>query len=159
MLKLLGAVSVLVIGTTLASILFTGYVEVKKAVYLNTPIETIFEARLVVPDFVVGTMPEVQYTRTIHQEFDGRYSVEIKSVADGGTRCHGSGNSLYEPGETLVDPVTLDWYVNSVCSYMLAPGQYIAETHYQIAREGLPDRFYDTASNVFNVLPVEQLAK
>jgi hypothetical protein len=151
--KVLGAASVFVIGAALASILFTGYVEVKRAVSLNTPIETIFEARTTIPDFVAGEIPPVQYDRTIHQAFQGSYSVEVKSIADGVTRCYGSGTSLYEPGETLANPVTLDWYVNGSCATRLVPGQYIVETHYSLEREGLPDRFYDTASNVFSVIP------
>lgn len=152
--KILHGFSILVIGVTLALLLFSGYSESRRSLSLLAPIETVFQADVVVPDFVAGSDPQVQYTRTIHEFFDGVYKVEIKRADTGSMICSNRGSAAYEPSDVLPESTSLAWYANDEkCPIELKPGQYYIETWYKIKREGLPTRYYGSTSNVFHVLP------
>lgn len=155
LLSILHKLSYVVIGLSLALFLYSAYIEIDTAFYMNQPIENIFISSVVVPDFKVGDNPIVQYERTIKHTFVGDFHVEVKSADDGITICSGNGIDIrYEKGELLNKNITsFDWYVGNKCSLspLLLPGQYYLETNYLISMEGFPNRYLTTKSNVFTV--------
>lgn len=140
------------VGLILALVAYLTFNAVEEQIYINSPISSILTSELIVPDFYVGEIPNVQYYRNIKKEFIGNFSVEIKNAENAITQCHGEGNNIrYSLGEEHREPITLDWYVNKECSSDLSIGQYFVETNYTIRIESLPDRFLKTVSNIFSV--------
>jgi hypothetical protein len=134
------------------------------AYYKYRPVEMIYTASLRVPDYQMGTDPEVVYINNKKEEFKGTFVVEIKNT-DELTVCRGKGGPfIYSEGEkasvtTLNDYIWIDPVTNviSKCAESLPPGYYYVETTFFINQEGRPERVYGPVrSNLFEVLRNEQ---
>lgn len=109
-----------------------------------------------VPDFIEGEYPELIYNRTIRENFNGFWIVEIQSTqqANGGlwtTVCSGSGVNEYDPAEVIPDN-TVDWFwlTNTECD--MEPGVYRLKITYTMSRPGWPQKRLFVLSNTFRVL-------
>lgn len=94
----------------------------------------------------------VIYDRTILRPFYGEWRAEIRQTKTQFTACFGSGESYYEPKDTLPNAgVTLEWFMGRRCD--LSPGQYYLEVNYKISPLNYPDKSYRVVSNLFTIKP------
>lgn len=114
-------------------------------------------------DFQQGKPGFVIVNRTVNRDFRGDYAVVIRDLTDGRRTvvCEAHGGIDYEPGETLPDPVTLDWwaYSDQRChGRNLAPGTYDMTTTWTVRTPFgfLPDKLVRTTSPAFTVRPKEK---
>lgn len=148
--------AIMVTGLFLAVFTYQSYGHIKDQIYLASDINNVFIVHsVVVPDFILGEDPPVQYDRDILQNFIGDYRVELKFVLTGETVCFGSGDNVkYDIGEKSPDHITFTWFMNTVCDpRKILPGQYYLEVNYDIRIEGSPARTYVKQSNVFTIFP------
>lgn len=106
-----------------------------------------------IPPHVEGENPFMTYDREVLKPFVGTWVVDIRAVGvKTAAVCTGSGTSKYEPDEPVpANGVTLSWYIGKDCK--LPPGEYVAETDWEIRPEGYPTKHERRVSNVFQVLP------
>lgn len=106
-----------------------------------------------VPDFQTGGDPTLIYDRTVLEEFDGFWIVEVQRQTASGlwtTVCSGSGVNSYSPSEIIENnTVTWSWYVGTRC--VVPEGSYRLRTTYTLARSGWPPKRVFNLSNEFNV--------
>lgn len=138
----------------MAILLYVGYVFGTYQYELHKPVEWIFEAHLIVPDFKSGENPAIDYERTIWEDFRASPLVEIKNASDGTTECRTDDpvEYSYERGEKMkAKNKNLQWYTQASCLALMPPGEYYVETNYILKRTNLPDRSYTVRSNVFKI--------
>ena len=117
----------------------------------TTPVqEWIDVSKVYVTDTKLGDVVQVVVSRTIHQSFDGSYSVKVIRI-DGDSRfpiCDNSNDVHYTPKDGTI-ALTLDQYLSEACS--LPTGLYIVETTWIVKREGYGDKSLTVESNPFKV--------
>src|SRR6185503_12577049 len=157
---MLKKLSYITFGLVLAFLGYAIFLDARSQIYLWTPVSNVFNAHVVVPDYNLGDNPQVQYDRTINQEFVGDFTVKLMDVKTGISECYGEGRGFhYDPNTPVIvnnDTLdTLDWYMNSDCSHNpnVTTGQHFLETTWTIHREGLPDKYFSVDSNIFNIYP------
>jgi hypothetical protein len=119
------------------------------------PVDNFFQINNVsVPNFIEGEDPNIIYDRQVKKPFYATWNVEIHRAGEATdyAYCTGNGTNLYTPKEQLPDAgVKLSWFVGKICN--LPPGQYTAQTNWEIRPEGYPTKQATYSSNLFRVLP------
>lgn len=127
----------------------------------ETPITDWFEVtKLVVPDFIIGDNPVIEYERTIKQEVKGTWNSRVL-IYDADTMryiyvCGNSdiNNTVYRPQADLPDPVTWEWLVfdRRSCEVFMTPGEYRLVLEFTFCPEAMTIcKNYRHMSNEFSV--------
>lgn len=106
-----------------------------------------------VPDFRAGESPTIIYDRTVLEQFEAFWIVEVQKKTDTGlwaTVCSGSGVNSYDPTEIIENnTVTWDWYIGQPCR--VEPGRYRLRSTYTMSRPNWPAKRVFNLSNEFVV--------
>jgi hypothetical protein len=114
---------------------------------------------LYVPDAVAGEDFELIYTGDVNRDFNGYYSVLIRSAEDLSTPNGGemrSGTRPYSPEAVTSrpNPITMSWWAHEIDVENLEPGYYLLNTCWTIVNPlfGLvPNKTVCIESNVFHL--------
>lgn len=129
--------------------------EQQRAERERVPVTDFFDVKSVfIPTHVVGDDPYISYNRVVMQPVVGSWVVDIRAVGEKKAAvCTGFGTSKYEPDEPLPDGgIKLSWYIGKKCD--LPPGEYVAETEWELRPPGYPIKIAKNVSSVFRVLPM-----
>lgn len=99
--------------------------------YFHPPSD-FMTVEVVVPDYVVGDDPSVQYNRTIHRHLRGVWAAEIRSLTTPGWQCGGTGVNLYSPNEKQIN-LSLSEFIGKKCD--VKPGKYLLEVRWDFVDE------------------------
>ena len=130
----------------------------EQAAYEALPATDWFFVReLMVPDFVVGENPVINYDRTILKDFPGRFKIQITEAKEKGALiCVNSKDVDYIAGRQPPAVVTFGWLFGDAewpaCSARLVPGSYQGRVTWEIHERHRPVKELVVRMNVFNVL-------
>ena len=106
----------------------------------------------VVEPVYAGGVVELSVSRSINRSFSGEYDVVIVDESSNAIVCENGGSLNYQPDRSLLNPLTLDWWLNASCP--LVEGNYHMVTRWEI--EWSPFDLWDkrvSADTFFSVLP------
>lgn len=151
--RILNLVYEILIGFTVALVLFLTFSFAWIYYQDSLPISTVFIAKLEIPDTNKGIDIPIVHDRTVYQSFVADYSVEVKTAIDSKTVCFANGYGIkYDVGEPTPKR-TLFQYTGGNCVAGLDPGQYYVQTTWSIHLLGHRNRYLTITSNIFNILP------
>lgn len=124
------------------------------SVFYRNPAEWLEVRGVTVADAWAGAPIDMTVDRVIHRPVHGDWFVEVQRIEDGGriAVCSSSGHNHYKPGDTLPQPLTLDWWTWPMrCD--LPAGRYVVETTWTLHVPGLAHLTVENESNEFEVTP------
>ena len=141
------AVGILVLVTAYyASVIYASMVPAQSFLTVN-------EVRVM--DTVVNASPVMKVDRTIHQDFVGRWTVDVERFEKNGfvQVCSAEGHGNYSTDNGLPDPLSLDWWTWPTKCTPIEAGKYRVETTWIIILPGGQTRQVHNFSNTFTVSP------
>lgn len=127
-LERIGLVSVLA-GLFVSLAMFLSYVMLPAERWLDVEALSVRNAR-------VGSMPIVEFDRTIHRDFDGEWRTMVRRAERGGwvVACASDWRpNSYRTDARLPYPVTLGWFIwDDECASTLPAGLYRLEAEWII---------------------------
>lgn len=118
-----------------------------------TPVSDWFEVRrIAVPDYKVGTDPQVLYDRLVKLEFTGDWFVKIYDAEQPSiVACSGEGSFRYKPKITLPKKqMALSVFIGKQCN--LKPGCYTGEYRNEVRPDDYPMKPVEKDINRFCVI-------
>lgn len=106
-----------IIATVLAAGIITVYPIIEREMNRNKPIDEWFNVRQLEVTTItpVGTFPVIVFDRTVGQDFDANWTMEIQSVEGDTfkTFCHAEGFKSYKKNEVLANQgESIKWFIN-----------------------------------------------
>lgn len=122
----------------------------------GVPAENWFRVNSIfVPDHANGENPPMTYDRTISEQFQGFWVVEVQRLdhATGGfvPQCSGAGVSDYEPADYIPENIVkMEWFIGKNCDES-PPGEYRVRASWTLRRPGWPEKTVVAYSNLYKV--------
>lgn len=172
--SLLSIVMVFIVLVFLLQGIFSVYDWARESIYNSVNVDRWFAVHsFEVEDFHLGlrtTEITLHLDRTIKQEMDGHWRVELRKVFESDPNfsifvCKGSSRdspSLYTPLAELPDPLTFDWFVDDrgQCSPRMSEGTFVLKAIWNFCRydihcaeDGYKTKRLVAISEPFKILP------